>query len=378
LDIAESGWNGGPVMENRKMPQFSDPMCFQVWAAVDTLDVSLQFEVLRELASRFATATLRRTTPEERVRKAVMNLHTAADIYGQSPSVTEYRTLQEQLPELNLAPDGTIRRWLGGGWNDCLRVALLDTVSDGDFAARPSAATNRFSNEELYAAVRNCTADLGHPPSMGEFFQWVRRPDVKARPGRRPRSYHPFQRLGGFRAVLIGAGVLKEGEGRNGIDGRLLPQRYAYSREELIEALITVAARLAGPLTVWRYVREREAIHRKAQSRGELVSLPSADTIRGRFGSWNLALAAAGLPADKSRQPSFTGGKRPGYTREEKINWLKTAWVEIGEPFTGTAYDKWQKTRPGRIVDPAPSLSCIRDTLGGWRVAAQLARHIDE
>jgi hypothetical protein len=434
-------------------------MSMQVWAALMTLEISLQFEVLRELATRFATATLGATRPEERIRKAVADLHTVADILGHSPSINEYRTLQTKFPELELTPDGTIRRWLGGRWNECLRVALLDTVSDGDFAARPSGTTNKFSREELFAAVRECAEDLGqvpsmpeffqwvirpdvqarpgrrprsyqafrrlggfpavlvaagvlrddgdfatrpsgtsqmfsrdeifaaareaaedlgHVPSMPEFFQWVIRPDVQARPGRRPRSYHPFERLGGFGAVLIAAGVLRDGEARRGVDGRLLPLRYAYTRDDMIRALIDVAARLREPLTSSRYTTERVKMHDESRELGELVSLPSADTIRDSFGTWKAALEAAGLPTVATRVPPFTGGSRPSYTRDEKIESLQAAWVELGEPFTMTAYINWRRARAARGLDPGPSHSCLTDTFGNWAASRAHARPTTE
>jgi hypothetical protein len=220
LDFPEKTCNGLYALSTRpQLPTFSDPMCIQVWAALMTLDVPLQYEVLRELATRFSSATVAAIRPEEKIRKAVADLHTATDIYGHSPSVKEYRALQERFPELELAPDATIRRSLAGGWSDCLRVALLDAVSDGDFA-RPTGISDKFPDEAIHAAVRDCAADLGHVPSMPEYFQWVRRPDVVGRPGRRPRSYHPFERLGGFRHVLVAAALVGEGEERIGAHGR--------------------------------------------------------------------------------------------------------------------------------------------------------------
>lgn len=362
------------VASRSRMPEFTSPLSFQVWAALMTLEVSLQFELLRELATRFAMAVLGPTTRDDRVRKAVVDLHIAADIYGHSPSVKEYRRLCEEQPELKLTPEGTIRRWLGGGWNDCLRLSGLDTVSDGDFAARPSGTTYRFPAEDVYQAVRDCTVDLGHAPSWSEYFAWVDRPDVQERPGRRPRSNHPFERLGGFRTVLVAAGVLDEEETRLGVDGRLLPLRYAYTRDDFIRALASFAASEGPPLRQARYTRWRETVHREARARGELVALPAADTIRAFFGSRNAALEAAGLPPVEARQPSFTGKKRPSYAREEKIDWLQQAWAEIGEPFTSVAYENRRRARTDAGLEPGPSLTSLAGTFGTWGEAARHAR----
>jgi hypothetical protein len=439
----------------RDLPKFNDPMCNQVWAAVMTLDLPSQFQLLRELAGRFALTTGNATTRGDRIRKAIADLHTVADIYAHTPSVGEYRTLRSRFPELGLAPDGTIRRWLGGSWNDCLRLAFLDTASDGDFAARPS-GTNKFTLEELIAAAQACARDLGHgpsmpeffhwvlrpdvqarpgrrprsyqpfknfggfpavlvaagvrhddgddraprpsgtsyrfsrielfeavreaasdlgrPPSMPEFFQWVKRPNVLARPGRRPRSYHPFERLGGFQAVLVAAGVIREGEARYGTDGRLLPLRYAYTREDMTRALAEVAARVGGQLTSSGYTRERTKMHDESRKSGDLVSLPSADTIRDHFGTWKLALEAAELPSIAARVPPFTGSRRPSYTHNQKIEWLQRAWVELGEPFTIGAYITWRRGRAAGGLDPGPSPSCLTDTFGNWTDATAQVR----
>ena len=127
-----------------------------------------------------------------------------------------------------------MRRWLGGGWDACLTRAGLPAIGDGDFAARPSGTTNKFSDEEIFSALRECTRDLRHAPSLGEYLQWVIRPDVMDRPGRRPRSYHPFERFGGLRGALLTAGVISESEARYTVDGRLMPLRYAFSEHELI------------------------------------------------------------------------------------------------------------------------------------------------
>jgi len=150
------------------------------------------------------------------------------------------------------------------------------------------------------------------------------------------------------------------------VDGRLLPLRYAYTRDDMIRALIDVAARLREPLTSSRYTNERVKMHDESWKRGELVSLPSADTIRNYFGSWKLALEAAGLPTVATHLPPFTGGRRPSYTRDEKIEWARKAWAERGEPFTVSAYSNWRRTRAAAGLDPGPSASCLQDTFGNW------------
>lgn len=170
-----------------------------VWAAIETLDVALQHIVLRELASEIAMSLMSSNprTPKDRIRAAVAALWEAFEIYQRSPSVKDYRRLAEALPELNLPRDSSIRPWLGGGWNDCLRHALLPAPSDGDFVALP--LDSPFSLDELCELLRVCAAELGRAPRLRDTMAWSHRPDVLARFERLPRSYQPFARFGGYR-----------------------------------------------------------------------------------------------------------------------------------------------------------------------------------
>ena len=211
-----------------------------VWRAIEVLDVGCQFEILRELATNFAASGRVNHGSARNARAAVVALREAADVLGHSPSVKEYRSLRRELPELELPADGNVRRWLGGGWNDCLQRALLDAVTDGDFASRPIGLTYRFSDEEVFAAVRECWTDLGHVPTANEYGQWARRPEIIDRPGRRPRGYRNFKRLGGFRKVLFKAGVISEDESRLAADGRALPVRFSYTQEAVSYTHLTL------------------------------------------------------------------------------------------------------------------------------------------
>jgi hypothetical protein len=240
--------------------RFTDERSEIVWAAIETLDVGLQYALLRELATDFAAEISGNRSMKQRVRRAVLALHDAADVLGHSPSVGEYRQLRVALPELDLPPDPSIRSWLGGGWNDCLRRSLLPAVADGDFASKEVGLTYRLKDEEIFAALRECNEEFGHPPTASEYMQWARRPDVIARPGRRFRSYRPLERLGGFREALVKAGVIQADEARFGADGRLLPTSYAYDEAEMKTALLLVADRLGKAPQAGEYQRERDAI----------------------------------------------------------------------------------------------------------------------
>jgi hypothetical protein len=112
----------------------------------------LKHELLREQATDLAVPPGAPGTAADKVRAAVGSLREAAVQLGSSPSLPEYRDMKERLPELKLVPDGTIRSWLGcSSWNDCLRRAGLDAVSDGDFVSPPQG--DAFTEHDLVAAI---------------------------------------------------------------------------------------------------------------------------------------------------------------------------------------------------------------------------------
>jgi hypothetical protein len=99
-----------------------------VWAATETLDVALQRVLLRELATELAQEGFLAAgkNPRDRIGRAVISLHTAADLLGDSPSLPQYRQLRASFPEIRLMSDGAVRRALGReSWNDCLARALI-------------------------------------------------------------------------------------------------------------------------------------------------------------------------------------------------------------------------------------------------------------
>ena len=105
-------------------------------------------------------------------------------------------------------PPATVRRWLGGGWNDALRLAQLRTVFTGDALVREIGP--RFTREELLDSIRAYARESGERvPTLRGVIQWAKRPDVLARPGRRPQSMGPFMRMfESWAAALAAAGLV--------------------------------------------------------------------------------------------------------------------------------------------------------------------------
>lgn len=367
---------------------FCDPAAEVVWAGLMTLDLALQHQVLRELASMIAVSLAANPkTPQKKIEAAVGALHEAFELLGHSPSVRDYSDLRGRFPDLDLPPESSIRAWIGAGWNDCLRRALLPTVSDGDFAYE--AIEQSFTLDELIELALACAADLQKPtrPSMQDLYAWVRRPDVAERFPRRPMTDHAFKRYGGWLEVLEKA---REVARERGLDSPLLkttPRVYTYTKSEMKAALTEVSARLQERIgdrspRYSEYQGERLVVQEESIAAGCPRALPNPYLISQTFGSWDEALIAAGLTplggsATKSNfRPRNSGESQSAFTREEKAAVLCRGWAEIGRPFVRERFVAWQE---GKIAEAAalgssermPSVWVIEREFGGWRRACR-------
>ena len=366
------------VRKSLRLRRFSDPAADVVWAGIMALEIALQHEVLRELASAVVVAG-RPNTPAQKVRAAVAALRDAFDILGHSPSVRDYNALRSTFPDLDLPPSSNICKWLGGGWNECLTRCLLPAVSDGDFTLVLPVAPE-FSEDELVVLVAACAQDLGRRPTLDEFKQWGRRPDVTERFQRVPRCHDPFYRHGGYLAVMVKAGVATTDEVRLSRAGRVLPASYRYENDEMLDALREVTERLAAKNggrspRMAEYDAERLVIQKESLSDDASRTLPHSDTIRTHFKGWDEALTAAGLePLGGRGTVSNPRPRRPKYTPEEKKDALRQAWTEIGQPFIQSRYSAWREGKiaegelQGKLVE-IPSTEVICAEFEGWRQA---------
>ena len=210
---------------------FSDPAAAVVWAAIEKLEERGLHELRDRLFAEITIPELRSGEDQVKLARGVSALreaHALAQLEpradrgrggagqrlalagepGEVPlSVDTYRLLRgREGRRREWPPDTSLRRWMGGSWNDCLRAAGLAPVADGD--ALVAEISSRFSRQEVFAAVRAYAQEAGTPiPTLRGVIAWAKRPDVKRRPGRRPESQGPFDRLfpGGWQEVLIAA-----------------------------------------------------------------------------------------------------------------------------------------------------------------------------
>ena len=273
---------------------FKDPAAEVVWAALCVLPDGAQHELAAQLADRLSLLEADRPGPDHRRARGVAALREAARILNHSPSVGEYRALRDGHPEYGWPPDGSLRRWLSeaGSWNGALVEARLAALPD------PQPETEghgpELSDAEIEAAVAECSVEFGKPVaelSFSHYLTWSRQPAVRRRPGRRPRSQIPFDRLGGWREVkrrVIGgdAGDAERAIVAAGADGH----GYRYTDEEIFAAAEEIIARLGGKTdwpTIAQWGRERKAILAEERERGVPPrAIPGAGVLQERFGRW--------------------------------------------------------------------------------------------
>jgi hypothetical protein len=344
------------------------------WAALQTLDVGLRYVILRELATELNEERVEPRSAQGRIHAAILSLNHAADYLGEPPTQRVYRELRELHPELELMPDTTVRRRLGGvPWQDCLRRAFIAAPTEGDFVKEPTGVA--YTEEEVDRAVRELVDERpGAVPTFGDYLAWATDPAVASRPGRRPRSLSVFARFGGFRACLVRLGLAVEARHRVDKAGRVVPLRRGYTPQDMRDAVRVVAGELGRTPQSSDYRDMREALTKKARTEGTGNALPSLTTLVERFGSWEHVVAEAGLPPLESRPRPRPVGRRPRYSRDELLDWLSKAWVELGAPLTPRAYEAWRRglldegrARGARLT--IPSCDAIARGLGGWRNA---------
>lgn len=103
---------------------------------------------------------------------------------------------------------------------------------------------------------------------------------------------------------------------------------------------------------------------------------PGGQVMHLRFGSWNAALAAAGLPVggpggasvqDGAGRPVRRGGRAKEFDADSVRAAVVACWRDSGAAPSASAYDAWQKAR--RREDPGvrlPSTATARKIAGQW------------
>jgi excisionase family DNA binding protein len=136
---------------------------------------------------------------------------------------------------------------------------------------------------------------------------------------------------------------------------RRAPYVPRYTDDELLNALRMAAEHRGEPLRGSDYDSFRKDRGHSGQA------LPARITFDKRFGSWNQALASAGLQTSRS---SGRAGKYL-FSSEDCLDALRKVSAEIGAVPSVTRY-----TAAARSFQPAlPTEGCIRQRFGRWKTA---------
>jgi len=132
---------------------------------------------------------------------------------------------------------------------------------------------------------------------------------------------------------------------------RRRPRRRAprYTDDELVSSLRQAALELPSPLGYHAYRIWAAAGDHDGRPR------PGPQVAQLRFGGWRLALAGAGLPANRA------GGPRGSFTCEDAVAAAAVCWREIGQSPSVTRYETWRAGRSG-----LPSPATMRRHVASW------------
>ena len=127
--------------------------------------------------------------------------------------------------------------------------------------------------------------------------------------------------------------------------------------EQVLGALRRAAADVGTPISAERY----EHVWR------DYGGVSSARLIQ-RFGSWNAACTAAGLPTNAGR-----AAYRRSWTPEQLVASVADYLRSEGATGSYAGYDEWARSVPG-----APSANTVRNNLKGWANAKAGAQALIE
>lgn len=387
---------------------FADATASAIWAALVTLDDGLQYQFLARLRVRLAVAE-RETPQATRIADAARSLNEAYSVLlaettaagtsqPSAPDLTEstYDGLRRTHPEYGWMAASTIRRTAGGAWDDALKHAHLDTVSDGAVVTRYLGPA--FTWDEVGQALRDFRDHRAqrHAPrpedfSLNDYVAWAKREDILRLPGRRPRSQGPFNTFEGFLrakyAAFSGTGPPSSASPSAPRSGSVRPgDVYRYSYAQLKAAVDEVVARLGRSPLSGEFMRTQGVILREEAEQGlPERAVASYHTLIKRWKVWDAVLVACGHePHRPVELDPETGrgipGRRPHISDDDMLAGIVEAFERKGKPFNSRVYKDYVEDRC-RVSDTGRRLAtypCIRGRYRGkserpWKHACDLA-----
>ena len=88
---------------------------------------------------------------------------------------------------------------------------------------------------------------------------------------------------------------------------------------------------------------------------------PTSARVIQRYGSWNAACRAAGLPVTETATPR---GRASRWDDEACLGWVRAFRASDAPGRSYAAFEAWLQTQPG-----SPSAQTVRNRLGAWSAA---------
>lgn len=338
---------------------------------------------LPEADQRYILAALFRGDPfgragdlRERSLAAVRDYAIATLKSGKATSQRGYRAWRKNEPKRLERPDErTVVRELES-WQNA--IALATDSLPSDLRASRLIACPQYTEERVAEVVHEFAA--ARPEGrliQTECIAWCKEQVRQPRQaGRYPTSLGPFARCGGWKALLTDLGYghrLCDSP----VDRARTPSRFKYSDEQMCEFLRRAAA--ASPDAVL----SKTAYEKWRKQELALVEseVPSLARFGRRFGSWDEARLAAGLPVPR-KADCVQGLSSTPYSTAQLMGALAAALSERGPNLSQSGYDQWRNTEIRRLAaegaatdeNRLPTALTLRNHLGdgSWVRARQI------
>lgn len=255
------------------------------------------------------------------------HLREIARVVGHTPSVAEYNALRRP----HMACSTTVSERFGGRWKYAIEAAGL-----------PERNSNKIERERIIKALQKIARKLGHPPTKSEY---------KANRAKDMPSEKTISRNFNSWADALKAADLKP--------CKCSHTGCRYSDEEVAKCLHIMAEKLGHTPSLKEYVRYHEP------------DMPNDKTLRIRYGSWPLALKAAGFEDYDAKSKDRRVVFEEKYSDEEIRKALVAVANKVGH---APSRNEYGRLRP----DGSPSLNTVVRRYKTWMEALKQNGLIDE
>jgi hypothetical protein len=329
--------------------QDTDRLAWELFRLLRDRSTDDRLYVFRALTARLSAGP---TGAPERVTLATNALAACMDAIGKVPSRRSYDDWRREQERPSEWPSATsIRNLFGPSWAKALDA--LGVKPAPDVLARRLLNIGRgYTAEDVLAALRVCATALSPERlTFAIYHEWAQQElaDPSGPRQRLPLSSTVFcHHFGSWAGALTAAGY-PELVSNTGSHRKSRPHGPAenYTEDRILDCVREAAreskrSKVTHKLTMPRYERWRDEKVEEAEARGEVLFIPSVQVPLTRFGSWPLALRAAGLATEEEARLAPQRGFRR-LTDHEVLACVLTALADTGYPTPDSA-NGWKVT----------------------------------